>query len=147
MKVSTEMKAVIRAVFDAKKAALEDAAREADDAMLTRANQMFLDSPEIKAVIEASQNFEKVINQISEQLGTEFCLRSDFSNLRNVLTNATRVNNGVVHYGRGASYPGNKLLDQRNGLDDQMNRLLVKLTYEKGLDNVRDLLAEYGITI
>lgn len=151
MKVTTELKNLIKRSFDEKRAKVkteaESKVREEYEYFLNE----FGKSKEFKAYAKAAQNlYDTFKNQMNNNDYGSDCkpwyASSYFSNLNGVKPNNICCDN-VSTYMRYNDKAMKEVRDKVKELDLAQESLMIKLTYEKDLETVRAMLAEYDITI
>lgn len=150
MKVTTELKNLIKRSFDEKrkkvKVEAENNARKEYEDLLS----VFGKSKEFKDYAKAANNLYNAFADKSKNNYGSDCkpwyFASMFKNLNGVkpddmlgdnVSTFSRCNDGIIKEVR------NKV----NKLDLAQESLMIKLTYEKDIETVRAMLAEYDITI
>lgn len=151
MKVTTELKNLIRRSFAEKRASVERSTKQEVETQYDSVIASITDSDEFKNLAaSASVFYDKYKDMICSTYGENMqpWYASDrFTQLSKLIETSTATyffpSNCSAY-----SMRCNRALDaQLRELNLQEEALLIKLTYEKDLDIVRAMLAEYDITI
>lgn len=151
MKVTTELKNLIKRSFDEKRAKVKSEANEKARSEYENFLNEFGKSKEFKAYVKAAQNLYNAFEDKNPKsdYGSDcmpWCFSSSFDNLDEVKPSDLLKSN-VSTYGRYNDDTMKEVRDKVNELDLAQESLMIKLTYEKDLETVRAMLAEYDITI
>ena len=149
MKITTELKNLIRRSFDEKKALVqkeaESVARKKYESVLTEV----ANSKEFDAYIKAANAFYERFKDLNSNSYGEKCepyYVYHLGDLKDIKPEHV-VHDNVKSYAR---YNNDIMAEVRNKvteLDLAQEALMIKLTYEKDLDKIREMLAEYDIAI
>lgn len=151
MKVTTELKNLIRRSFDEKRAKVnaeaEQNARMEYENFLSELSK----SREFKNYVKAAQNlydtFKDKMNH--KNFGTDckpWYAHTTFKNLDGIKPEDMCANN-ISTYIRHNNDTMKEVRDKVRELDLAQESLMIKLTYEKDIETVRAMLAEYDISI
>lgn len=141
MKVTTELKNIIKRAFDQKVADLKKATEEIKRQEYESVIKTISDSPEYKAYIEASARFIDLLKayEIPREQEREHGYTINTYYMVKDITDIVKENRYHL-----ATMEEAKAIA---ALDGERDALLVKLTYEKDLEKISALLAEYGIIL
>lgn len=151
MKVTTELKNLIRRSFDEKRANVSNEIKSvAKDLFETKRNEV-ISSKEFKAYVKACK-------ALYERFEEDYKLQGDYYYSGNTAYKfkidgfddvkvEDIITDNSSYYSKCNNEIQDKLGKQINELDLAQEFLMIKLTYEKDLDTVRAMLAEYDIVI
>lgn len=149
MKVTTELKNLIKRSFDEKRAIVkreaENIARKEYENVLEEVSN----SKEFKDYVNAANAFYERFKNLSAKSYGEECepyYVYNLSDLKNIEPKHI-VRDNVGSYARYNNSIMEEVRSKVEELDLAQESLLIKLTYEKDLDKIREMLAEYDITI
>lgn len=151
MKVTTELKNLIRRSFDEKRAKVKAEANEKARTEYESFLKEFAKSKEFKAYLKAAQNLYNAFeDKIAKNNYGDDCMpwyfTSTFEELNEVEPD-DMLRDNVSAYGRHNDDTMKEVRDKVKELDLAQESLMIKLTYEKDIETVRAMLAEYDITI
>lgn len=140
MKVTKELKAHIERGFDKKRAELKIMRKAELNSMRDSMQDFITNSDEYKNLKDAAKKFDDFIKSNFEK---------GFVNSSNSVGNIANGSFGnMAYFDNYVPNQINRKYDEMMvELEDEMNILLVKLTYEHDLDAIRPLLKEYNINI
>ena len=149
MKVTTELKNLIRRSFDEKRAIVqkdaENVARKEYESVLAEV----ANSKEFDAYIKAANAFYEKFKDLNSNSYGEKCepyYVYHLSDLKDIKPENV-VHENVKSYVRYNNELMAEVRSKIEELDLAQEALMIKLTYEKDLDKIREMLAEYDITI
>ena len=144
MKVSGEMKNVVRRKVKQKMDAEYAAENEALFAICDRLNKEIQESPEVKAVVDAIKKLQALVEKTAK----------DNPGMRAAYRYIPAGNYAARGYIPAVDYATRVYIDRKpNGADrrekeeDMIDSIIMKLTYGKDFDDAKAILAEYGIEI
>ena len=150
MRVTTELKNLIKRNFDEKKKIVrieaENAARAEYEALVNE----FANSEEFKNYVDAEKAMFAKLDSIKETYGTSTVNERKpwgFYPYRSEQDPKHLIRDEVRNYVYGNSSISNDINRKIDELNLAQESLLIKLTYEKDLDKVKALLAEFDITL
>lgn len=151
MKITTELKNLIKRSFDEKRAEIRKLSAKEAQIAYEKMVINFEKSKEFKAYAKAANNLYEAFEEFKTQnsYGNDcnpWNLNRDFCSLRNA-TAKIFVSDNVFVYSRYNKNIMKAIRDKINELDLAQESLLIKLTYEKDIENIRNTLAEYNIVI
>lgn len=142
MKVTTELKNIIKSNFAKRKdqCLKEEVARQEQE--YKTVCKTIEDSDEYRKLLEAIDNFNKRFGEreLNFKVERSYYVKSVFQEMCNL-----KPENFIGKPYRRCDSPEYKA--QIEELENQQNALLVKLTYEKDLDKIKETLLNYGITL
>lgn len=147
MKVTTELKRLITLRFEELKSERNKKIKEEADAIYKSKVAEIEASPEWKDYVSASERLYKYLEPDYKEIGTKYSTNHkdgsayhyyDLSYLKQK-TATTLVCENQFRY---VNVHGDV-----SDLNNQRDKLLIKLTYEKKLENIEAMLAEYGIKL
>ena len=136
MKVSTELKNLIKDEFQKKR---DDVKKDYNSFMnqyIENAKHIIESDPDFKQFVElANKLYEKYSNM-------------EFIGVSSTIENASTLKAATAFYRSYSSGIGNTEFGEKlNELNVAERNLLIKLTYEKDIDKIREMLSDYGIEI
>lgn len=149
MRVTTELKNLIKRSFDEKRAIVR---REAESIARKKYENVFSEvnnSKEFQDYVKAANALYERFKDLSKKSYGEECepyYVYNFSDLNDIKPERI-VHDNVSTYVR---YNKDIMAEEREKitkLDLEQESLMIKLTYEKDLDKIREMLAEYDIKI
>ena len=149
MKVTTELKNLIRRSFDEKRAVVQKEAEDFARKEYENVLEEVANSKEFDAYIKAANAFYERFKDLNSNSYGEKCepyYVYHLGDLKDIKPERIVCDN-VKSYVR---YNNNLMAEVRakvEELDLAQEALMIKLTYEKDLDKIREMLAEYDITI
>lgn len=151
MKVSTELKRVINRSFDEKKELIEKEAKSEINKEYENIVSKFRESKEFKAYVKTAKELQKLLNELSDIYSRDK-VYTDESPLLYVLNSQLKLNpEDFFNLNSGYTFRNKEYVTRYgskiNELEMERESLLIKLTYEKDFDKIKELLAEYGINI
>lgn len=156
MKVTTELKKLIKRSFDEKRIEIRKEAQEKAEKTYQGIIEEITSSAEFEALYTASQNFYNKFKYLKDEVfssGGSYSMNcktyytaSTFDDLENINPRKLIVDNtfSYLRNNHMQNKETNKLITE---LDRQQESLMIKLTYERNLDVIKELLAEYDIEI
>ena len=149
MKVTTELKNLIKDEFSKKRSIIEQDAREFQKEKYNEAINEIESDKSFKVLKEAA-------NQLYEKYGTRFVndrktyetTENDFCYITSTMNTLQDLKGSCLFANNSYSY--NKLNlygDKIKELNKQEQSLLIKLTYEKDIDVIKSMLQEYDINV
>lgn len=151
MKVTTELKNLIKRSFDEKRAKVKSEANEKARVEYESFLNEFGKSKEFKAYVKSAQNLYNAFeDKMTKNNYGNDCMPWYFSSSFEALNEVEPGNmlrDNVSTYGRYNDDTMKEVRDRVNELDLAQESLMIKLTYEKDIETVRAMLAEYDITI
>lgn len=151
MKVTTELKNLIKRSFDEKRAKVSSELKSVAQDLFEEKRKEVASSKEFKAYVKASAAlYERFKDDYKEQ-GDNYNGKTAYnfrklSNLSDVEVEDI-VGNNSDYYARYNEDIKTNVKKEITELDLAQESLMIKLTYEKDLDDVREMLGEYGIII
>ena len=151
MKVTTELKSLIRRSFDEKRALVQRNAEEESTAKYNELIKNVKSSKEFKNLVKAANTFRDTFaeyetgNRCTDN-NNPWYTTSSFDNLKDIQPTNLFANN-VRTYIKYNEETMSDVRAKEKELDLAQESLMIKLTYEKDLDAIRTMLAEYDITI
>lgn len=149
MKVTTELKNLIKRSFDEKRAIVqkdaENVARKEYESVLAEV----ANSKEFDAYIKAANAFYERFKNLNTNSYGEKCepyYAYHLGDLKNIKPEHI-IHENVKSYVRYNNELMAEVRAKIEELDLAQEALMIKLTYEKDLDKIREMLAEYDITI
>ena len=151
MKVTTELKNLIKRSFDEKRVNITRELKEAANNLYEEKKNEVANSKEFKEYVKACnllyERFkEDYNNQGSNRYDGKTPFRLYFDGIHNVKIDNV-VGSNVDYYARNNNEIQTNVNKEIKALDLAQEALMIKLTYEKDLDKIREMLAEYDITI
>ena len=150
MKVTTELKNLIRRSFDENRAkVLREAEESAEQEYIKILNEVGK-SKEFKAYTKAANTFYEKFKELQCGAYGDNCkpyyTGSSFDNIKEV-TPEHFIQKNVRTYVKYNNDVMNSVHEKVKELDLAQESLMIKLTYEKDIETVRSMLAEYDIVI
>lgn len=149
MKVTTELKNLIKRSFDEKKHRIIDMSEESANKGYEEKLREVSASKEFKALAKAANAFcEKFEDDKSERYSSDgypwYLKNFDF--LQNIKAKCIYCNNvsSYSRYNEDIQYNTEQKIKE---LEIARESLLIKLTYEKDIETIRSMLADYDIAI
>lgn len=151
MKVTTELKNLIRRSFDEKRALVQRNAEEESTVKYNELIKKVESSKEFKNLVKAANTFRDAFSEYEtggryNDDSNPWYTTSSFDNLKDILPTNLFANN-VRTYIKYNEETMSSVRAKEKELDLAQESLMIKLTYEKDLDTIRAMLAEYDITI
>ena len=148
MKVTTELKNLIKEEFQRKISNFtKEYELDAEKQYKNFVKEVESDEDYIQFKKHAQNLYEKYKDRLSD--GGKYAMSSDIAYYTNSFRNLRNIKSFELFGDNTKSYAREDKMYE-SGLAElrkQEQALLIKLTYEKSLDNVRELLSEYGIEI
>lgn len=152
MKVTTELKNLIRRSFNEKRAKIKSEIKSSATSLYEEKKKEVATSKEFKTYVKACQalynRFEqdyKKQGRSSYDGGTPYSFRN-FDGLNNVKVENI-IGSNVEYYSKYNEDITTNISKEMQVLDLAQESLMIKLTYEKDFDTVKAMLAEYDIVI
>lgn len=149
MKVTTELKNLIKRSFDEKRAIVqkdaENVARKEYESVLAEV----ANSKEFDAYIKSANAFYERFKNLNTNSYGEKCepyYAYHLGDLKNIKPEHI-IHENIKSYVRYNNELMAEVRAKVEELDLAQEALMIKLTYEKDLDKIREMLAEYDITI
>lgn len=150
MKVTTELKNLIRRSFDEKRANVSNEIKSVAKDLFEEKRNEVISSKEFKAYVKACKSlYERFENDYKSEGdyysgNTAYRLRIEgFNDIKPEYI----ISDNSGCYSKYNNDIQDKLGNKIKELDLAQESLMIKLTYEKDLDTVREMLAEYDIVI
>lgn len=142
MKVTTELKNIIKSEFDKKRKELYTIAENKRIQEYNALCEEIKNSSEYQNLKEAAAQFINHFDYVakSKNNGKKYYVKSFVETLADMSPD---------DFIGSCTYTGD-IPEYSEGIDElarQQNALLVKLTYEKDLDGIKEILSEFGITL
>ena len=148
MKVTTELKNLIKRSFDEKRTKVTNEFKAVANEMYEQKRKEVEDSKEFKDYLNACKALYERFEEDCKSQGNRYdgnkpfhlCLNKDIK-----IENIVNCNvDSYVYYNKNNK---TNLNNEKQKLDLAQESLMIKLTYEKDLNTIREMLAEYDITI
>lgn len=150
MKVTTELKNLIRRSFDEKRANVSNEIKSVAKDLFEEKRNEVISSKEFKAYVKACKalydRFENDYKSQGDYYSGNTAYRFKIEGFNDVKVENVITDNSI-YYSKYNNDIQNKLGNKVEELDLAQESLMIKLTYEKDLETVRAMLAEYGIVI
>lgn len=151
MKITTELKNLIKRSFDEKRVEVKRQAKENAILDYEKFLNEFEKSKEFKAYAKAAQNLydafkEQMVPNNYASNCKAWSFNTSFTNL-NKIEAATLCWDNTDVYVRHNETIAENVREKINAIDLAQESLMIKLTYEKDIETIRTMLAEYNIII
>lgn len=137
MKVTTELKNLIKRKFKEKENAYVEEQKQIMEEARNKRVKVIEDSKEYKDYVDATKKLNAFVNELVHK----YPYKDRFNNGFYYTTDSL-----CVKEARNFTYNNTYSVDV-SPITEQMEKVLVRLTYEKDFEKVVELLAEYGIDI
>lgn len=150
MRVTTELKNLIKRSFDEKRAKVTNELQAAAIVLYEDKKREVVNSKEFEAYVKACKDLYERFKEEYESQGSYCDSKAPF---RFYLTNMNNIRiediikSNVDYYSKYNEEIQTNISKEIKALDLAQESLMIKLAYEKDLDTVRAMLAEYDITI
>lgn len=150
MRVTTELKNLIRRSFDEKRANVSNEIKSVARDLFKQKRNEVISSKEFKAYVKACkalyERFEEDHKLQGDYYSGNTAYKFKIDGFDDVKVEDIIIDNSS-YYSKYNNEIQDKLGKQIKELDLAQESLMIKLTYEKDLDTVRAMLAEYDIVI
>lgn len=150
MKVTTELKNLIRRSFDEKRANVSNEIKSVAKDLFEEKRNEVISSKEFKVYVKACkalyERFENDYESQGDYYSGDTAYRFKIEGFNDVKVENVITDNSI-YYSKYNNDIQNKLGNKIKELDLAQESLMIKLTYEKDLETVRAMLAEYDIVI
>ena len=150
MKVTTELKNLIKRSFDEKRATVTREIKAVVTDLYEEKKKEVANSKEFKAYVKACnalfERFEDDYNAQGNSYNGKTPFKLYFDKIKDVKIENI-IGSNVDYYSKYNDDIQTNVNKEVKALDLAQESLMIKLTYEKDLDTVRAMLAEYDITI
>ena len=150
MKVTTELKNLIKRSFDEKRAKVTRELKAVATDMYEEKRKEVANSKEFKAYVKACKALYERFEEEYKSQGNYYDGKTPFrlylENMGDVKVEDI-IKSNADYYSKYNKDIQTNVSEEIKTLDLAQESLMIKLTYEKDLDTVRAMLAEYDITI
>ena len=150
MKVTTELKNLIRRSFDEKRANVSNEIKSVAKDLFEEKRNEVIASKEFKTYVKACkalyERFEKDYKSEGNYYSGNTAYRLKIEGFNDIKPEDI-ISDNSSYYSKYNVDIQNELGSKVKELDLAQESLMIKLTYEKDLDAVREMLAEYDIVI
>ena len=147
MKVTTELKNLIRRSFDEKRANVSNEIKSVAKDLFEEKRNEVISSKEFKAYVKALyERFENDYKSEGDYYSGNTAYRLRIEGFNDIKPEDI-ISDNSSYYSKYNNDIQNELGSKVKELDLAQESLMIKLTYEKDLDTVREMLAEYDIVI
>ena len=150
MKVTTELKNLIRRSFDEKRANVSNEIKSVAKDLFEEKRNEVISSNEFKAYVKACkalyERFEEDYKSEGNYYSGNTAYRLKIEGFNDIKPEDI-ISDNSSYYSKYNTDIQNELGSKVKELDLAQESLMIKLTYEKDLDTVREMLAEYDIVI
>lgn len=150
MRVSAELKNLIKRNFDEKRAKVRNEIKSMSQGLYEDKKKEIASSKEFKAYVKASKALYERFQEDSKKEGNYYDgntpYRLHIDRLKDVKIEDIIVNN-INYYSEYNKELQTNIGKEIETLDLAQESLMIKLTYERDLDKIREMLAEYEIFI
>lgn len=150
MKVTTELKNLIKRSFDEKRAKVTNELKEMSKKLYEDKKKEVENTKEFKAYVKACkelyERFEEDYNRQGNYYDGNTSYRLNLNNMKNVIVEDI-VKDNSDYYAKYNKTFNTNIDKEIKELNLAQESLLIKLTYEKDFDAIKEMLAEYDIAI
>lgn len=150
MKITTELKNLIRRSFDEKRANVSNEIKSVAKDLFEEKRNEVISSKEFKAYVKACkalyERFEEDYKSEGNYYSGNTAYRLKIEGFNDIKPEDI-ISDNSSYYSKYNTDIQNELGSKVKELDLAQESLMIKLTYEKDLDTVREMLAEYDIVI
>lgn len=150
MKVTTELKNLIKRSFDEKRAKVTRELKATATDLYEEKKKEVANSKEFKAYVKACRALYERFEEDYKAQGNRYDGKMPFIlylDNKNDVKIENVIGNNADYYAKYNESIQTNVNKEVKALDLAQESLMIKLTYEKDLDTVRAMLAEYDITI
>lgn len=150
MKVTTELKNLIKRNFDEKRATVTRELKEVANDLYESKKKEVENSKEFKAYVKACKELYERFKEDYDAQGYRYDGKTPYrlhlDNMNDVEV-VDIIKDNIDCYAKYNEDITTNINKEVKALDLAQEALMIKLTYEKDLDKIREMLAEYDITI
>lgn len=150
MKVTTELKNLIKRSFDEKRESVRRENKEIANKLFKEKEKEVISSKEYKNYVKAAQALYERFKDDYENQGNTYDGKTfynlKFSLIKDIKPSSIIASN-IDYYCRYNDEVSKNIKRGIDLLDLAQESLMIKLTYEKDMDTIKTMLSEYGIVI